>query len=250
MRRLGGAPRSSVAAALGMGSAGALAWQHRPAGTTACASPSIKVYYGDFTFWRAECVRMILFIGGVPFDDVRDVKFADLKASGKLTFGAFPVMEVDGKILSQTQAMANYASKIAGFAPSDAWDAAKVDEAVNGCTDVTTDVGSTFRLPAEEKVPARQAMVKPDGRLFMHMAGLEKVVKEHSPSGFLLGKTISVADLAIWRLERWFSSGVLDGIPKDFVRANFPRITEVCDAVDAHPKVKEWKNMHSKHYSK
>ena len=66
----------------------------------------IKLYYGDMPFWRAECVRLALFIGGIPFVDVRDESREALKAAGKMPFGAVPVLEVDGKVLSQTQAMA------------------------------------------------------------------------------------------------------------------------------------------------
>ena len=40
--------------------------------STTATFPSIKVYYGNMPFWRAECVRMALAIGGVPFEDVRD----------------------------------------------------------------------------------------------------------------------------------------------------------------------------------
>ena len=46
-----------------------------------------------------------------------------------------PVLDADGKILSQTSAMAVYAAKLAGMHPEDAWDAAKVDECISGCTD-------------------------------------------------------------------------------------------------------------------
>merc|ERR1719450_1538512 len=95
---------------------------------------------------------MCLFLGDVDFEDVRDVKRDVLKAERKLTFGATPVLEVDGKILSQTQAMASYCGKLAGLYPEDPWAAAKVDEAINGCTDVTATVGRTFGLPAAAKV--------------------------------------------------------------------------------------------------
>ena len=109
------------------------------------STPQIKVYYGDMPFWRAECVRMALHIGGIPFEDVRDKPWGDILALGVATFGALPVMEVDGLILSQTQPMAAYSGKLAGLVPEDPWKAAKVDEAINGCTDVTQTIGSTMR---------------------------------------------------------------------------------------------------------
>merc|ERR550525_2183806 len=140
---------------------------------------SIKLYYGDMPFWRAECVRMALFIGGVKFDDCREKKRDDLNAEGKLPFGATPVLEVDGKILSQTQAMASYVSGLAGIKPADAWGQAKVDEAINGCTDCTITVGGTFRLPEDQKVPERQKMIGPGGRLRMQLSGIERLIKEN-----------------------------------------------------------------------
>ena len=93
---------------------------------------------------------MALFLGGVEFEDVRNVPWGELK--DKMVFGALPTMEVDGKLLSQTQAMAAYSGKLGGLYPEDPWLAAKVDEAINGCTDVTNSVSVTMRLPEEEKV--------------------------------------------------------------------------------------------------
>jgi len=211
---------------------------------------NIKVYYGDMPFWRAECVRMALFLGDVPFDDVRDSKREALKAEGKLTFGATPVLEVDGRILSQTQAMASYTSKLAGLHPSDPWAAAKVDEALNGCTDVTVTIGQTFRLPAEEKIAARRKLIAPDGRLSMHLGGLESIITQNGSQGRVAGDFITVADLAIWRLVGWLSSGVIDGIPKDYISRTFPHITALCAKVDSHPKVQDWTEKHAKFYKK
>merc|ERR1712039_462708 len=90
--------------------------------------------------------------------------------------GAPPVMEVDGEILSQTQAMAAYCSRLTGQHPSDPWLAAKVDEAINGCTDCTIDIGNTFRLPDDQKLKARQELIAPSGRLTMHLSGLENLI--------------------------------------------------------------------------
>lgn len=210
----------------------------------------IKFYYGDMPFWRAECIRMCLFLGGIDFEDVRDKKRDALKAEGKLTFGATPVLEVDGKMLSQTQAMAAYCSKLAGMHPDSDWGAAKVDEAINGCTDVTMTVGKTFSLPADEKVKARQELIKPEGRLSMHLGGLEKLLRENGSTGYAVGNSITVADLAIWRLIGWVGSGVIDGIPKDYVSTTFPEITKLCATVECHPKVQEWMALHAKFYQK
>ena len=197
-------------------------------------------------FWRAEVVRLALFTGDVPFEDVRDQKRADMLAAGALPFGAFPIMVVDGKTLSQTQAMAVFAAKCAGIQPEDAWLAAKVDECISGCTDVTATIGKTFGV--EDKVGARQKLIAPDGRLTMHLGGLERICAENGACGHAVGESLTVADFAIWRLVGWLSGGVLDGIPRDYVATTFPAVSKVVAAVDAHPKVQEWKALHPKNY--
>jgi len=228
-----------LASSVSMSSAAALS---RPA--------SIKLYYGDMPFWRAEVVRLGLFIGDVPFEDIRNLKRVDLIEQGKLPFGAVPVLEVDGNILSQTQAMAAYAGKLAGIHPEDPWLAAKVDECINGCTDCTSDIGTTFRLPEDEKAAARAALIAPDGRLTLHLNGLEGIAAANAvPAGFAVGDTLTVADLAIWRLLGWLSSGVIDGIPEDYVTTTFPALAKLVAAVDSHAKVIKWKQMHPKFYA-
>ena len=139
--------------------------------------PTIKFFYADMHFWRAECIRLALHAGDVPFEDIRASSTEgvslreELTKAGKLPFGGLPVMDVDGKMLSQTQAMAAYAGKIAGIHPSDPFLAAKVDEIINGCTDVTMTIASTFKLPADDKIPERVKLIQPDGRLYMHVGG-------------------------------------------------------------------------------
>jgi prostaglandin-H2 D-isomerase / glutathione transferase len=218
------------------------------AAMSAASPPSLKLYYADMAFWRAECVRVAFFLGDVPFEDIRDLSMDDMKNSGKLTFGALPVLEVDGKILSQTQPIAVYAAKLAGIHPDDPWLAAKVDECINGCTDATVTISNTFRLPADEKIPAREAMIAEGGGLRMHLSGLEKICLENGDCGFSVGSSITVADLAIWRLMGWLSSGTLDGIPADYVAKTFPSISKVVDGVDANAKVQEWKAKYARFY--
>ena len=218
----------------------------------------LKLHYADMNFWRAECIRMSFFLGDVPFEDVRHTEFKELKESGKLTFGAAPVLEVgeDSKILSQTQAIAVYAAKLAGIHPTDDdWSSAKIDECINGCTDVTGTIGSTFRMKDEEKIAARKVLIdsstSPPGRLWMHMNGLEKICTANGcDKGFSVGSSLTVADLAIWRLMGWMDSGNLDGIPVNWGTSTFPALAKLVAAVDANPKVQEWKSKHAKFYDK
>ena len=76
----------------------------------------------------------------VPFENVK-VTFADrdsLKEAGKCPLGQFPTMEVDGKIVCQTGAIARFCGKLGGFYPKDDdFAAAKIDEIIDTATDIT-----------------------------------------------------------------------------------------------------------------
>jgi len=227
-----------------------IAMREEPAHDEDPKPKDVKLYYGDMHFWRAEAVRVALFMGNVEFEDIRNIPRAQLKQAGKLPFGAVPVMEVDGKILSQSGALAMYAGKLAGLEPKTSWEKAKVHEAIDGCTDVTGDIGKTFGMRPAEKLNARRQMILPDGRLTQHLTGIEKLLVANGSKGTVIGDEVTVADLAVWRCIGWVDGGVLDGIPKGHVASTYPQIAKLCAKVEAHPKVKEWQAAHPKNYKK
>ena len=228
------------------------------ASSTVNIPKTLKLYYADFPFWRGECTRMILFIGNVPFDDVRMSRdeIKAMKEEGKITFGTMPVLEIDnGQILSQTQAIASYCAKLAGLHPNDIWQQAKVDECLDGCTDITEVIVATMKISnMDEKIKKRQELCNKEdggGRLYMYLNGLNQICTQNNDgSGYSVGKSLTIADLAIWRVVMWIDGGSIDGLPDKFVQNNFPALHKVFAAVDAMPKVQEWKTKHAKFYDK
>ena len=55
----------------------------------------------------------------------------------------------------------------------------------------------------------------------------------------LVNDKISIADLAVWRLLGWLSSGLLDGVPNN-VLDPYTKLVSMRKAVYQHPKVNEW----------
>jgi glutathione S-transferase len=105
---------------------------------------------------------------------------------------------------------------------------AKCDEAIDCLTDVSELVTATMQeRDGRRKVAWRQALVAPDGRMTMLLRGLEAVLKQNgaSPTPYVAGTSLTVADLAVWRAVGWISSGVLDGIPPTYVP---------CRPIDGH----------------
>ena len=100
---------------------------------------SLKIYYGKTPFWRAEVLRVSLYIGGIDFEDIRISReeFREVILTGKLKgeleipFHQLPVIEIDGKIIGQTGAIARYCGKLSNLYPKDNYLCAKVDQIID-----------------------------------------------------------------------------------------------------------------------
>jgi len=207
--------------------------------------PVLKLFYGDMPFWRAEVCRLALHLGKVPFEDVR-MKTPEereaFKASGKAPFGQVPIMEVDGKVIAQTGAIARYCGKQGGFYPrDDDFAAAKIDEIIDTATDITVAVGRTFRMEAKEKEEARKELATVT--LPKYLTALEKMMTENGSTGFYVGSKMTIADIAMWRLFGWLSGGIVDGIPTTLLDST-PQVHTNFKTTDQHPEIKQWMDNH------
>ena len=68
---------------------------------------------------------------------------------------------------------------------------------------------------------------------------VKDLLLENKDSNFFVGNKISIADLAIWRLLGWLSSGLLDGVPANILEPN-EKLNKLREEVYKHPKVNEW----------
>ena len=121
----------------------------------------------------------------VPFEDVRISKdqIPALKEAGKILYGnQVPTMEVDGKVVAQTGAIARYCGKQGGFYPrDDDLAAAKIDEIIDTATDITLAIGRTFGMADAEKMAARAVLGKET--LPMYLKALEKIMTDNGSTG-------------------------------------------------------------------
>ena len=177
----------------------------------------------------------------VEFEDRIIKDFNTWKASGVSPFGQAPVLEVDGKPIAQTGAIARYCGKLSGHYPKDDdFAAAKIDEILDTATDMTTTMGTTMRMEdPEEKKTARAKLVADDGKMTMYFAALDKMLKDNGSTGFFVGKTMTVADIAMWRLLGWFKGGVLDGLPTDLID-KYANLSKFWNDMDANADIRAY----------
>ena len=204
----------------------------------------IKIYYSHLPFWRAEVLRVSLFIKDIPFEDVRISReeFINLIKTGFLPngkrspFHQLPVIEVEDKIIGQTGAIARYCGKVSNLYSDDKLKAAKIDQIIDAATDITNVVSPTIReKDQKKKMEDRKVLVnKLLPRWFRY---LENLLSEDDSTWFV--EKMTIADIAMWRLLGWLTSGIIDGIPTSVVD-DFPKLKNIHHQVHTHPKVQEW----------
>ena len=204
----------------------------------------IKIYYSHLPFWRAEVLRVSLFIKDIPFEDVRISReeFINLIKTGFLPngkrspFHQLPVIEVEDKIIGQTGAIARYCGKVSNLYSDDKLKAAKIDQIIDAATDITNVVSPTIREKNQKKkMEDRKVLVnKLLPRWFRY---LENLLSEDDSTWFV--EKMTIADIAIWRLLGWLTSGIIDGIPTSVVD-DFPKLKNIHHQVHTYPKVQEW----------
>ena len=216
----------------------------------------LTLIYFNIPFWRAEIIRLALFIGNIEFEDRRITgeEFQRVKVKGelddgtKIPFHQFPCFLVNGISIAQTGGIARFCGKLSGLYPKD--DdllCAQIDQFIDICTDINVLISTTSKIDNDDlRIRRRKELF--DGDLSRKLVILDKNIRGDYDwiCGSVIGLTI--ADLAVWRLIGWVSSGMLDGIPTTFLE-DFPNIRRICHSVENTPKVQEWiKNTYPKNY--
>ena len=211
---------------------------------------SIKLYYSDIPFWRAEVSRLSLFIGNIKFEDIRITRedFREIVKTGKLPdgkvtpFRQVPVMEVNGEMIGQTGAIARYCGKISGLYPKDNNILeAKIDQVIDAATDITVLVSPTVREKDKEIKKLLRTKLAEE-KLPLWFGFLENLLQDNTSSTWFVGKEMTIADLAIWRLLGWLTLGKLDHIPTTILEP-FKALCNHFKIVDSHPKISEWMTL-------
>jgi prostaglandin-H2 D-isomerase / glutathione transferase len=201
----------------------------------------LKLTYFDFHGGRGEPARIALSIGGIPFEDER-IKGADWeRRKADTPFGALPLLEKDGEILAQSNAINRYVGRLTNLYPSDPWQAALCDEIMEAVEDIGSKIAATMFLSDEQKKAQRKALV--GGALPFYLARLQQRLEAHG-GRYFAGDRLSVADLKVFVLIRHLKSGVLDHVPTDLPDRVAPKLVEHYERVKNDPGVKAYYAKH------
>jgi glutathione S-transferase len=178
------------------------------------ATTKIKLSYFDLDGGRGEPARLAMRRAGIAFEDHRIPLTEWPTAKADFPYQQIPVMEVDGKVLSQSNAINRLVGKMADLYPQDNWQAAVCDEVMETAEDAIQLVVSTFYMPEDEKQRVRMELAA--GPLPMFLSGLNATLLANGGEFFCDGR-LTMADLKILMFTRTLTSGNLDYIPTSIV---------------------------------
>ena len=201
----------------------------------------LKLTYFDFHGGRGEPARLALSIGGIPFADDRVTPSNWPSRKADTPFGALPVLEVDGKTVSQSNAINRYVGKLADLYPSDPWQAALCDEVMEAVEDIGTKIGATFALPEERKKAQREELVA--GPIPFYLTRLEQRLEAHGARYFAADR-LTVADLKVFVWIRHLRSRALDHVPADLADSVAPKLVEHYERIKSDSRVKAYYATH------
>ena len=193
-----------------------------------------KLIYFDFDGGRGEPVRIAFHAAGIDFEDERWSFTEFQEKRGSTPFNALPVMEIDGVVVTQSSAMCRYVGRMAGLYPDDPMQALFCDEAMDASEDLTHCIVRTFGLEGDELKKAREELV--DGWLTTYLKGLGGLL-ERGGGDYFADSRLTVADLKIFFVTRWLSSGGLDHVPADIVDKVAPILVAHRTRIESDPVV-------------
>ena len=206
----------------------------------------LKIVYLDLPFWRAEVARLALFIADVKFEDLRvnSTEFSYLQENGKLMdgtlipFNQLPVLVINGQSIAQTGGIARICGKLSGMYPEDIIEAGKVDQII----DTVTDINELLNPSMKENDPIKKRVMRAEltNKDLPNYFGYLEDILNANESNWFVGDKMSVADIAVWGMLGWITSGVLDDIPPSVV-SPFKRLKKLYNEVSQNPHVREWK---------
>jgi prostaglandin-H2 D-isomerase / glutathione transferase len=198
----------------------------------------LKLTYFDFDGGRGEPARLALYIGAVPFDDRRinsTKEWPELRE--RTPFLALPTLEIDGRVVTQSNSINRYVGKLAGLYPQDMLQALLVDEVMDATEDIGTRIASTIDLPADAKKKAREELSA--GHIKRYLEQLQARLQAGGGEYFA-DRRLTMADLKVYMWVRWLRSGALDHIPRDLVDRVAPALLRHYERIASHPKVAEY----------
>lgn len=153
--------------------------------------PTYKLTYFDITA-LGELIRFLFSYGDIKFEDVRVKEGQWPYLKPKTPWGTLPVVEIDGKQVTQSLAIARYLAAEVGLAGKDDLEELFINEAVDIINDVRLRTAGVHYEPNEELRAKKYEQLYGEYFPFV-LPKLEKMVKDNG-GYFAVGRVSILID--------------------------------------------------------
>ncbi|KAJ8924704.1 hypothetical protein NQ315_000855 [Exocentrus adspersus] len=176
-------------------------------------SPHYKLIYFNAR-GRAEHIRFIFAYAGVEYEDERIPREKWPEVKKKTQYGMLPVLEIDGKPVAQSMAIARHLARQFGLAGQSEWESLQCDVLIDTLGDLKQAL-SQFRMEQDPiKKEEKKAKLMKETIPF-YLSKFEKHLSENN--GLLVGSEITWCDfvfaVSLENYEHMFGKAALDQYP-------------------------------------
>src|SRR5690606_31453182 len=137
-------------------------------------------------------------------------------------FGQLPFIEIDGKLLTQSNSILRFIGRHADLYPECPWQAALCDEVLDASEDIYTRITATLLLDNDQKRQVRDTLCATAIPAFLK--AFEQLLEERG--NYMCDGRLTVADLKVFCWLKDLKSGGLDYIPQDLIETHAPKLNE------------------------
>ncbi|BFZ22263.1 hypothetical protein BsWGS_25302 [Bradybaena similaris] len=194
--------------------------------------PKYKLTYFD-SRGRGEPCRLLFVLAGQEFEDVR-IPFQEWsKFKTSTPFGQLPLLEIDGQIFSQSNALSCYLAREFGYYGKTNLESLEIDQVVFLINDFVQEVYKFFfQTDEQKKAELKQHFV--DVEMPKYLGFFEKLL-EANATGYFVGNSLTLADLVVYDLvsdvQQLSPDGALD---------KFPRVKEHLNLVESNERIRAY----------
>ncbi|XP_013385868.1 glutathione S-transferase 1 isoform X2 [Lingula anatina] len=196
--------------------------------------PTYKLYYFNAK-GNAEITRLVFAAAGVEYEDIRFKDRDDWLNNYKhlSPTGQCPFLDVDGKKIGQSLAIARLVAREHGLYGESNMDGAMIDQVLYTLDDLTKPL-IDWHFEKDEAKKAEKEKKLAEETLPESMQRLDKLLKGNGSKGYFAGNKLSIADLAVFNQ----CSGLVVKFPKCMDKCK--ELPAFIDRIKALPKIADW----------
>ncbi|RDD47888.1 S-crystallin SL11 [Trichoplax sp. H2] len=196
--------------------------------------PQYKLTYFDIRA-RAEVARYLFALAGVEYEDKRvtQEEWQKMKPNVPNPFHQLPILEKDGNVMIQSNAISNYLAMEFGFHGNDNMEKYKIEMVGESIYDMSKAM-MTANFEKDEEKKAKLTEDFYGTFLPKWLSAMEKILKE-STGDYFVGNRITLADVGFI-----FSCDYLLAAKPDAFK-DHPGLSGLYDRLAANPKIADWR---------